>query len=51
LAVAKRQQEIVAALDITKNQASAQVDDGAAMPVGETNETIRRKAPIAAVIA
>jgi hypothetical protein len=34
LAVAtKRQQEIVAALDITKNQASSRVDEGAEQPL------------------
>jgi hypothetical protein len=42
----KRQQEIITALDITKNQASAKVDEGEAASVGEVNETMQRKPQI-----
>ena len=36
---AKRQQEIVNALDITKNQASAKLDEGAEQSIDSVNET------------
>ncbi len=51
----KRQQEIVAALDITKNQASAKLDEGAEQSVESVDEIpqqiIRSKRPIAASLA
>jgi hypothetical protein len=42
----KRQQEIITALDITKSQASAKVDEGEAASVDEVNETVQRKSQI-----
>lgn len=40
----KRQQEIVAALDITKNQASAKVDEGLVGPVEENGKSMNQVA-------
>jgi len=37
-AATKRQQEIIAALDITKNQASVKIDEGADQPIGVVEE-------------
>jgi hypothetical protein len=50
----KRQQEIVTALDITKNQAAATIDEGAEQPIGiiaekpEQNQRAQNRAAIAA---
>jgi hypothetical protein len=51
-AATKRQQEIVGALDITKNQASAKVDEGAEQPVEaieEKPQQARRKRIVASI--
>jgi hypothetical protein len=47
VAATKRQQEIIAALDITKNQASPKVDEGKEVQVQRMEKPIRQSQSVA----